>query len=354
MEIHQLLPGLHPNDAISNDALALRRLLRSWGHRSQIYAVDRAPALASECEDYRSFPGSENGLAVYHYSLGCAELTDLFRKLPGRRLLLYHNITPPHYLEPYNPPLARACLAGRAALGELTALTDLALADSAYNCQELSDYGFAAPRVLPLLVDFAALDRLTPCPRILKRFEDSWTNFLFVGRIAPHKRQDDLLRVFAYYQTRIDRRSRLFLVGSAQYFENYLAHLDELARQLEIEDHVYFTGQVRADELAAYYRLADVFLCLSEHEGVCVPLLEAMHYRVPIVAFAAAAVPETLGDAGLLVTRKDYAGIAEAAYLVHTDRELRAHMVRQQECRLADFRPEPVAQRFRSYLDELL
>jgi glycosyltransferase involved in cell wall biosynthesis len=354
MEIHQLLSGMHPGDAISNHALALRGRLRSWGHDSEIYSVDISKSLIHDCRDYHEFHPRSDVLTIYHYALGSEELTRLFVQNPGKRVLIYHNITPHHYVEKYNKDLGVACREGRAALAELREATDLAVGDSEFNCRELAEHGFHAPRVLPLLIDFQESEATLPCPKIMRRLDDTWANFLFVGRVSPHKCQQDVVRVFAHYNCRIDRRSRLLIVGGWRHMDGYVSELKAIARSLGIEDHVFFTGHVRPNELAAYYRAADVFLCMSEHEGVCVPLLEAMAYHVPVIAYAAAAVPETLGEAGVLVTRKEHGLIAELAHLLISDKELRKRVVRRQRRRLADFQPEPIVERFRSIIEEVL
>jgi glycosyltransferase involved in cell wall biosynthesis len=273
---------------------------------------------------------------------------------PGKRILIYHNITPAECLEPYNEHLAEVCRQGRHALPALAHAVDLALADSPYNCRELAEQGFRNPKVLPILCDWKQWDAVPADARTLDRYGDDWINFLFVGRLSPNKCQDDVIRAFADYNRRIDRRSRLMLVGSWRYMERYWEELWAVARSHGVEDHVFVPGHVRPEELISYYRLADVFLCLSEHEGFCVPLLEAMHHEVPILAYAATAVPDTLGPVGLLVRRKDFSALAELAHLLICDADLRNQVVRRQRQRLADFRPEAIAGQFRSYLDELM
>jgi glycosyltransferase involved in cell wall biosynthesis len=354
MEIHQLLAGLHPGDAISNHALALRDLLRSWGHTSNIYARDISRTLTSECLHFSLFQPHANTIAIYHYSMDFDAVTDLFLRFPGQRMFIYHNITPHHYLQPHNAGVARACENGRARLRELNRSADVVLGDSEFNCAELSEHGFPNPRVLPIFVDFERLDTTSPCPRTLQRFQDGWHNLLFVGRLSPNKCQDDVIRAFARYNRFIARRSRLLLVGTWRGMERYRDELQTLVRQLDVQDYVVFTGHVAQEELTAYYRSADLFLCMSEHEGFCVPVLEAMHFDVPVLAYSAAAVPGTLGGSGVLATRKDYAQIAEMAHLLITDSTLHDAVVREQGKRTADFRPAFVAQQFRSYLDELV
>jgi glycosyltransferase involved in cell wall biosynthesis len=208
--------------------------------------------------------------------------------------------------------------------------------------------------VLPVLVELESFASQAPCPATLQRLDDGWINFIFVGRLAPHKRQEDVIRAFAWYNRDINRRSRLLLVGTAGGLERYVFHLDEVVKSLEMEEHVVFVGHASFAELVAYYHRADVFLCMSEHEGFCVPLLESMYHRVPIIAYAAAGVPDTLGGAGILVNEKDYPVTAEMADLLVEDEELRNRVLDRQELRLADFAPAVIAERFKRYVEELM
>ncbi len=354
MEIHQLSSGFGYGDAISNHALGLRSLLRSWGYTSEIYARWVEPQVAHECKHIRDFTVREDSVIIYHYSIGGDEVSSRFLQSPGKRVLIYHNITPHHFFASYSNSQYQLTQKGRELLGEFSDKVDLALGDSAYNCAELAERGFRRPRVLPLLIDFQKLDDTLPCPLTLKRYQDDWTNILFVGRIVPNKRQDDLIRAFAAYNGAIDRRSRLFLVGHWLGMENYLMELRELALALGVQDHVVFAGQVDLCQLVAYYQLADVFLCMSEHEGFCVPLLEALHYGIPVLAYAATAVPETLYDAGILFSRKEFALIPELAHLLVTDQGLKERVVARQRQRLSTFEPKAIARQFKPYIDELI
>jgi glycosyltransferase involved in cell wall biosynthesis len=354
MAIHQLLPGFCYGDAISNHAMALKRLLRSWGYPSEIYARLIHPKVADQCRPFRDFKPDAQTVTIYHYSIGAAELTERFLDSPGKRMLIYHNITPPAFFAPYSDEDYQDTKKGREVLGEFRTAVDMVLADSEYNCQELAELGFQDPRPLPILVDFRRFQTTPPCPLVLRQFADDWTNFLFVGRIAPNKRHDDVIRAFVHYNRFINRRSRLLLVGSFGGMEGYLADLQQLARFHEIEDHLIFAGHVRFRELLAYYAVADLFLCMSEHEGFCVPLVEAMYHDIPILAYQATAIPDTLGEAGVLVRQKNFAQIAEMAHLLVSDRALRAQVLARQRARVACFQPERIAARFRTYLSELL
>jgi glycosyltransferase involved in cell wall biosynthesis len=354
MEIHQLLPGFQYGDAISNHALALQSLLRSWGHTSEIYARYIGPKVAGRCFHLRQFRPFNPQAVIYHYSIGSDEVTNLFVNCPGKRVLIYHNITPHRFFACYDDHEYESTKKGRVVLEELRDVVHLALADSAYNCRELSEKGYVHPRVLPILLDLERFNRTPPCPDVLRRFPDDWKNFLFVGRLAPNKRQDEVIRVFAYYNRFIDSRSRLFLVGGYVEGHDYVAELRRLVWSHKLQDHVVFTGHVPFKELLAFYKLAHVFLCMSEHEGFCVPFIEAFNQGVPIVAYKSTAVPYTLADSGMMVDTKDYAVIAELAAVLLSNSELKRRIVARQRRRLADFEPRAIAERFRKYIDEVM
>jgi glycosyltransferase involved in cell wall biosynthesis len=354
MEIHQLLPNFVPGDAIGNHARALRRALQSWGVPSEIYAHYAHPELAHDCRPLHELPATARGAVIYHYSTASAEAARALLGFKGKRALIYHNITPPHFYAPYCDATYRLLHAARANLDQFRAAVDMTLGVSPYNCAELAAAGYANPRLLPLLIEFESFASQVPCPATFERFNDGWQNFLFVGRLAPHKRQEDVIRAFAWYNRFVNRRSRLLLVGTAGGLERYLYHLRQVVQSLDMEDYVVFAGHTTLAELVAYYRVARVFLCMSEHEGFCVPLLESMHHRVPIIAYAAAGVPQTLGSAGILVRNKDYPLIAELACLLLEDEPLRSRVIHRQQERLADFAPAAIALRFKRYVEELI
>jgi glycosyltransferase involved in cell wall biosynthesis len=163
---------------------------------------------------------------------------------------------------------------------------------------------------------------------VARLYGDDRTNLLFVGRIIPNKRIDDLIRVFAVYK-RLDPRSRLLLVGDTRGHERYYDRLQQLIRALAVKD-VVFTGHVDDDDLAAYYRVSHLFLCLSEHEGFCVPLQEAMHFGLPVLAYDTGAVRETLHGGGVLLLDKRPEEVAELIRLVLDDPELRGRVLATQ------------------------
>lgn len=341
--LDQLLPNFSYGDAIGNHVLALQRTFREGGFRSDVFAQMRHPKLRSLAKDYSEYLAADesDGVCFYHFSIGSI-LSEFFGHLKSRKVLIYHNITPPEYLRGVNRRAEYECRRGRDELRELAGTADLALADSEFNRRELESMGFPRTEVLPIIVDFKSYDA-APRKALLKRFDDDAVNVLHVSRFVPNKKLEDIVRSFAVFK-KIHPRARLFLVGTDVSFENYSEAVRDLVHRLGVED-VHFPGHVDERELNAYYRLADIYLLMSEHEGFCVPLLESMHFGVPVIAYDAAAVPHTLGGAGLLVGEKRYEEIAELMDRVVTDSELREKLVAAGRRRLEDFAPERIEKR---------
>ncbi len=349
--VHQLVPNFDYGDAIGNHVRALRGLLRGWGYASDVYAEYIHEGLARDARfftRYREVSDPRNVL-LFHFSIG-SEVTSFFAGLPDRKVLVYHNITPPEYFVGVNARVADRCRRGRWELQRLAAVTDLALGVSEFNRRELEAAGFRRTGVLPILLDWASYQH--PPVRALQQSFGEGTNLLYVGRIAPNKRIEDLVKAYYFYR-RLDSGSRLLIVGSAVDTEGYLAGLQKLAAELGVLDGIVFTGPVPQAELCTYYRLASVYLSMSEHEGFGVPFLEAMHFGVPILAYAAAGVPGTLGGTGLLVEEKDFPLIAELIHRVVTEPVLRDAVVAGQRERLKAFDSAVIGAELRGHLDSL-
>jgi len=327
--VHQLLAALSYGDAIGNEALAIQRHLRGMGFESEIYAERVHPRMARLARPLWRYSevSSKDSVCLFHFSIGSAA-GRLIHPAPDRLVSIYHNITPAHFFLGFHRHLAGLCYHGRRELRAFAPRTELALGDSEFNRRELEEAGYARTGVLPIVLDLARYDR-PAAPVVDRMFRDGRRNLLFVGRVIPNKRIDDLIRVFAVYQRYLEPRSRLLLVGEHKGFERYYDRLRQLVAELRVEE-VVFTGHVDDDELLAYYRLADLFLCLSEHEGFCVPLVEAMHFGVPVVAYDASAVAETLRGGGVLLRDKSPALVAELVDRVINDAALRASVLRSQ------------------------
>jgi glycosyltransferase involved in cell wall biosynthesis len=332
VRVHQLLAALAYGDAIGDEALAIRGHLRAAGFESDIFAEKVHPRMADRARPLWQYAqvSSPATVCLYHFSIGSAAGRMIFHA-PDRLVPIYHNITPARFFLGFHPHLVGLCHHGRRELATFAPRAELALGDSEYNRQELEASGFRRTGVLPIVLDLARY-RERPSPVMGSLLGGGRSNLLFVGRVIPNKRFEDLLAVFAFYRRR-DPRSRLLLVGDYHGHERYYARLRERAQALgfALGDDVVFTGHVEHDDLLACYAASDVFLCLSEHEGFCVPLLEAMAFRLPVVAYDTGAVRETLRGAGVLLEDKDPAAVAELVWRLRQDPALRASVLAGQE-----------------------
>ena len=353
MRIDQWVPALHRGDAIGDSARLMRDAFRRWGHAADVYALELDHDLEGDGRSWAEWrPGGADDVVILHYALP-SPLTSALRSHRGRRVLLHHNITPPEFFLGYDPEMARICAIGREEWKQLRGDVDLALADSEFNRRELEAAGFGRTGVLPILLDFRRYAE-PPAPALEAMLRDGRTNVLFVGRVTPNKRQEDLVRFAAYWKRFISPDLRLVLVGK---LPRRRAYLDALQTFLQEEGftpwEVVLTGHVSHAELLACYRAAALFVSMSEHEGFGVPLVEAMLMRVPILAYATTAVADTLGEAGVRFTEKAYAEMAEVGHLLTTDAALREAVLAGQDERLRAFAPESVEARLRAHLQSL-
>jgi glycosyltransferase involved in cell wall biosynthesis len=353
MQVHQFYPTVAYGDAASNQILSLQRMLRRIGYHGEIFC-EALPlhfeGHARHIAEYARYSSPANILLI-HFSMGySAEVLSWLEQIPDRKVVVYHNITPHDYFVGIDGVYFEAARAGREQLSRLKALAKAGWGVSAYNCQELDQAGWPCLGVLPIVFDPKRY-AVRPDRKVLKRWQGGF-NVLFVGRLSPNKRFEDLILTFYFLKKFVQPDARLLLVGSVQKMRPYLEFLQALVAQLGLSD-VVFAGHVSTSQLVAYYRCATVYLSMSEHEGFGVPLLESMYFDVPIVAYKAAAVPETLGNSGILVTTKDHAAVAELIGLLVEDKGLRAQVVARQEERLRDFLPERVEERLRKLLQDL-
>jgi glycosyltransferase involved in cell wall biosynthesis len=351
--IDQWVPALHRGDAIGDSARLMRDAFRSWGHVADVYALELDDDLRGDGRPFSEWrSGGPGDVVVLHYALP-SPLTAALKEERARRVLLHHNITPPEFFVGYDAEMVRICALGRAELGSLAGSVDLGLGDSEFNRRELEGLGFARTGVLPIYVDFRRY-RERPNPVLRRVLEDGRTNLLFVGRVAPNKRHDDLIRLAAYWKRFISADVRLVLVGKLPRRRHYFDALQAFFHELGFTPgEVLFTGHVDHDDLLACYASAHVFVSMSEHEGFGVPLVESMLTGVPVLAYTSSAVPDTLGGAGLQFTEKDFARVGEAGHLLATDPALRGAVLAGQERRLAAFAPAAVESALRGYVESL-
>ncbi len=352
--IHQLLPDFSYGDAIGNDVLGIQKVLRSWGLDSEVYAQHVHPKLAGVARpvwEYREVSGF-NRVLLFHFSIG-SEVSEFVRRLPDRKILIYHNITPPHFFRGINPEVERRCALGIEELKLLAPYFDLGLGVSEYNRQELEKAGFKKTGVLPIFLDFQDY-YLAPDEALKKDLTDGRINILHVGRIAPQKKIEDLIRVFYLFQARHRPDSRLILVGTDNGMRNYGRALRKMAEELGLKEKVTFAGFATFRELVTYYSQAQAYLCLSEHEGFCVPLMESMFFGLPVIAYLTGGISETLGGAGIGLKEKNWEEIAETLALVIEDPVFREGIIAGQKERLKDLSLEANSARLRVLLEPFL
>jgi L-malate glycosyltransferase len=350
MRVNQWVPAAHKGDAIGDSSRRMRGLLRAMGHESEIFALTIDDDLRHEIQPF-SDPASMRGeVTIFHYALP-SPMSAAFTALPHGRILQYHNVTPARFFAPYAPSLFRLASIARDELAGLAPASDLALGDSEYNRQELEDLGFANTGILPIAVN---TDRLTKAPRhpVLDAIlDDGLVNFLFVGRIAPNKKIEDHIRLAEQYKRYIDAYYRFIFVGRYDVVPQYYATIRALLAEYRmLDDRFLFTGPVPDVELAAYYRASSVYVSLSEHEGFCVPLVEAMAMDVPVLAYGAAAVPDTLDGAGVQFAPKDLEYAAELLGMLAFEESPREEVLAGQRQRLRDFAAPVIQQRLASVI----
>jgi L-malate glycosyltransferase len=351
--VHQVLATLGYGDAIGHEVLGIQRTLRDAGFTSDIFVETADRRLEPLTRDYRELVDASrpDNLLLHHFSIGSKASRTAYA-IPDRMALIYHNITPPEYFVGVHPTLARQCFRGRRELRASVERCDLALGDSAFNCQDLEALGFPSTAVLPVVPDFSHLD--LPASRfVADQFDDDRTNVVFVGRVIANKKIEDLIRYFHAYQSRFNARSRLIVVGVFSLFEKYMAALNHLVEELGVLD-VHFVGHVSDAELVAYYEVADLFLCASEHEGFCVPLVEAFYKQVPVLAYAATAVPATMDGAGVLFDERDPLYVAALVDGIVSNPDLQDVIVERQTAAVERLRSKDFAGTLLGFVDRIL
>lgn len=349
--VHQFIPSLARRDAVGFHTLAVDRMLRELGADSTVYSAHINAETENLARHYRHHAKDPNpDLVIYQVSIG-SPMVDYLLGRPEPLMLNYHNMTPPEFFYGWEPTLGAELAFGRRQLAGLCRRAVVAVADSEFNAGELIELGCSRVEVIPVLTDDALFpvdgSRASPAER-----DDSALTVLFVGRLAPNKCQHDLLAAMAVLRQQIPT-AELVLVGSPT-SRRYEKALREFAADLGIVDAVSFAGSVPVPELASWYRRADVFVCLSEHEGFCVPILEAMAWGVPVVAFDAAAVPKTVAGAGLVLDDKSPAVVAAAVERIIGDDPLRERLVQLGSVRASELRAGAVRPRLQEFFADLL
>ncbi|MGC8480341.1 MAG: glycosyltransferase family 4 protein [Acidimicrobiales bacterium] len=351
IEVHQFVPSLAVYDAVGQHSIALQQFLQSLGVESTLYADEIKPGAEAYAVHYSKFTpqSSQRRLLVYQASTA-SPIAEFLEERPEIKLVNFHNVTPPEFASGWDLGVATAMMRALGELERFASVTDLAFTVSRFNMQDLESLGY---RSVALATPFITLERrFARSPRVV----DRGARWLFVGRVFPNKAQLELVRAFAAYRAIYDEQASLAIVGGRSCLP-YVDALEALIEGLGMSDAVTLVGQVDDETLAAHYREADVFTCMSRHEGFCFPVVEAMRNDLPVVAFAAAAVPETIGDAGVLVQNDDPLDFAAAVGMVLRDEGLQRQLSRSASLQLDRFghdrAHEAHLEVFRPYLERM-
>jgi L-malate glycosyltransferase len=353
VRIDQFVPSFAARDAIGSHVINARNALRRAGIESDIWAEDIRRAMRSQARHYLHYPGrgARPDLIVYHVS-GHSRMASWLAGRTEPLVVDYHNITPSRYFAGWDPVAEASMDLGRLELRRLAPVARLALADSAYSQAELVEVGYRQTAVSPILVDYDVIGG-RPDARALARLAADrargGARWLFVGRLAPNKCQHDVIGAFAVYRRVFDPDARLTLVGGTT-AARYEQAIRRLVAELSLGDSVRLAGSIPVGDLIATYRTTDVLVCLSEHEGFCIPVVEAMALGVPVVALGAAAVGDTAGDAAVLLDDKDPLVVARAVDRVLTDASLRSQLIDRGRARADEFGLERTAKELVGHL----
>lgn len=352
MIIEQFLPAFHYGDAIGNSTLSLHKYLLEKGIDSRIISLtidENMRDKASFFKDYRENPES---IKILHFAVP-SELTDFFIKTKGKKVMVYHNITPAHFFVGFSDEFVKFTNEGRNHLKRLKDSFDISIADSKYNAQELRVLSFRNVFVFPIMIDFE--EYLKPFNKpYYNLLNDERKNIIFVGRISPNKKIEDLIKVLFFYKKFISPSIRLIVAGNTATLPKYFYSVRDLASRFFLtSDDIVFTCHIPFDELLSVYKLGDVFLSMSEHEGFCLPLIESCCFQVPIIAYDAGAVSETLNDAGIIVKNKNYEYIAGLVDEVIFNKKLNSKLKNYEKKRVEKYFKDSNPERFLLILNKL-
>lgn len=348
--IYQVVPVFKSGDAIGNYALFIKRILDDYDILNEIYCYENLSDL-QVIKNIKDFPITSSKDAILLHMAAENEFADIMDAHSAKKVLFYHNITPSYFFEGFDDFAEQSTKRGRIQVDTLKQTVDACITDSEYNKTELQDMGYNVPiHVVPIPFkkeDYTGIES----EQVKAMLTDGKKNILFVGRIAPNKKMEDLIESYQTYCDGYDKNVRLILLGNYNTNDKYYNYLKEKIRP---GDDIIFTGHIKSEEWITYYKYADLFLCLSEHEGFCVPLVEAMSYQIPIVAYDSSAVGETLGQAGILLKSKNPNVVAKAIHQIFNDKEYVDEIRSKQQERMHTFDSKLVAENLRNIVEKIV
>ena len=342
--IHQFVENLVPGDAISNDCIQINTYLKKLGYDSKIY-VRTSHVRNKAVLDYKERIPKEDGI-IFHHSTN-SPLVNYVSKLPNKKMLIYHNITPSAFFKEYNYRLFKIFKEAERQnyLLENTKF-DALVGDSQYNLSLIKE--FTKGKTEDVFPPFLSIQFSQESEPVNVKADHAFT-IIFVGRFAPNKRQNDIIRVFEYYSKFINPEAKLLLLGKYTYEDSYYTEIAKYIEDRNIKN-VTIQAHLTSEELADKYKEADVFLSMSEHEGFCIPVLESIHFNVPVLAYKIPALEELL-DQTYLFDHKNYKKIAEKLYQIQINKELREKMIMDQKVILDKFQETKIKSKFKSFIN---
>ncbi len=339
MVIDQFLSGFHYGDAIGNSVLRFHKFLISKGLKSRIVAITIDDEVKEYCTLFNEYKEEEDSIKIYHYAIS-SPINDYFLKNTGKNILIYHNITPSEYFKGFSEELVSLTEKGRKELSLFTDKFDLVIADSNFNASELKEIGFSNIRTFPIMISRAEY-KGEYSKSYEDIFKDGRKNILFVGRVTPNKKIEDLIKFLSVYKKIISDNVRLIIAGNMDSVPHYFSSLISLKDKLGLDiEELFFTGHIPFPELISVYRSADLFLSMSEHEGFCLPLIESAFFRIPVIAYKAGAVEETLSGSGILLSNKDLEKVVMVADKVLNDKNISNKLAKAAGSRADDYEKE--------------
>jgi Glycosyltransferase len=345
MKIVQMLNVLDYGDGVSKDAINFDRLFKSFGFESIIYTAGTDSRVASKRNDISEMKLNSDDILIHHF-YGKSELWPYLLDAPCKKVMRYHNITPGAFFSDI-PQFEEFCDIGLQQLEQYKNYYDYYLCVSEFNKQGLIDAGVEKHiDVLPTLINFSNLDQIPQS----REGVNNPVVFLFIGRIAPNKRHADIIDIFDYYCKKINGNSMLLFPGNHKDYNTYYHSLTEKVKRLGLSKHIVFMGKVSDEMIRKVYSEASIFICMSEHEGFCNPLLESMYCGIPTIAYDAGAIADTMGDAGVLVYDKDPEQLAKLCHLIMVDQELHDIIVKKQKSWVTQFSEENIRSQLKKFV----
>lgn len=336
MRVIQASENISKGDAISHYIFLISGLLADLGVENEILSIHADERVERTILRPNTYEVQEDDVVLFHASIG-GEMFGYLPTLACRKIMIYHNMTPAGFFKGFDDHLANMLEKGRQQLIEAKPWIDKAYGVSEYNVQCLQELGYTDVEKIPFSISFEDFDNAKN-ERLVKKIQtQNAFRLVFYGRLAPHKCQHDLIKLLAFYKKFYNKHTELYIMGSYNAEERYYLALEALIQELHLAGSVHIYGHVPYNELVSTIHASDAFICMSEHEGLLVPILECFHAGVPVVAYGAGAISETMGGQGVCLEDKSLIDAAKALRKIETDQEYRNNLIQGQKNRAQDF-----------------